>query len=246
MRTAPVALAYLDDPEALVEAATRISALTHYDPEAGEACAIWCLGIRHAVLHGTFDGVREALLHLPAERAAVWAARLDAGRGQPAVALPEERVGRRGPAGRVVGHHPHPGPGRRPATGSHPAQHLQLALEAAVRGGNDTDTVAAIAGGLLGARWGASAVPAQWRRAVHGWPFDGAGEPTRARQLTDLATLTVKGGPGPGRDVAGRADDALPGLVRHRCPGPTPARRRGVALGRGRTRLPHRRAWTPW
>ena len=65
-----------------------------------------------------------------------------------------------------------------------------------MRGGNDTDTVAAIAGGLLGARWGASAVPAQWRRAVHGWPVDGAGDPTRARQLTDLATLTVRGGPG--------------------------------------------------
>ena len=53
MRTAPVALAYLDDPDALVEAATALSALTHADPEAGEACALWCLAIRHAVLHGT-------------------------------------------------------------------------------------------------------------------------------------------------------------------------------------------------
>ena len=43
------------------------------------------------------------------------------------------------------------------------ADHLRLALEAAVRGGNDTDTVAAIAGGLLGAAYGASAVPARWR-----------------------------------------------------------------------------------
>jgi hypothetical protein len=32
-----------------------------------------------------------------------------------------------------------------------------------VRIGNDTDTVAAIAGGLLGARWGASAIPAKWK-----------------------------------------------------------------------------------
>jgi ADP-ribosylglycohydrolase len=47
---------------------------------------------------------------------------------------------------------------------------LVAALHAAVRIGNDTDTVAAIAGGLLGARWGASAVPADWRAAVHGWP----------------------------------------------------------------------------
>lgn len=35
MRTAPVALAYLDDPVALVKAATAISDLTHHDPEAG-------------------------------------------------------------------------------------------------------------------------------------------------------------------------------------------------------------------
>jgi hypothetical protein len=30
--------------------------------------------------------------------------------------------------------------------------------------------VAAIAGGLLGATYGASAVPAQWRSLLHGWP----------------------------------------------------------------------------
>lgn len=40
-----------------------------------------------------------------------------------------------------------------------PCGHLQSALGTAIQTGNDTDTVAAIAGGLLGARWGASAVP---------------------------------------------------------------------------------------
>src|SRR5664279_1451580 len=49
MRTAPVALAYLDDDVALVEAARAISALTHYDPDACDACALWCCAIRHAV-----------------------------------------------------------------------------------------------------------------------------------------------------------------------------------------------------
>ena len=42
MRTAPVALAYLDDEAALVEAARAVSELTHYDPEAGDACVLWC------------------------------------------------------------------------------------------------------------------------------------------------------------------------------------------------------------
>ena len=39
-----------------------------------------------------------------------------------------------------------------------------------MNGGGDTDTVAAIAGALLGAAYGASAVPAEWRNVVHGWP----------------------------------------------------------------------------
>ncbi|MGN6485684.1 MAG: ADP-ribosylglycohydrolase family protein, partial [Thermomicrobiales bacterium] len=50
------------------------------------------------------------------------------------------------------------------------SEHLVRALEAAVRGGHDTDTVAAIAGSLLGAAYGASAVPAAWKPMVHGWP----------------------------------------------------------------------------
>jgi ADP-ribosylglycohydrolase len=54
-------------------------------------------------------------------------------------------------------------------------------LVAAVRAGDDTDTIAAIAGALLGARHGASAVPAEWREAVHGWP-DLTGD-----DLTELA-----------------------------------------------------------
>ena len=43
-------------------------------------------------------------------------------------------------------------------------------VEAAVRAGTDTDTVAAIAGALLGARWGCSGIPLEWQRAVNGWP----------------------------------------------------------------------------
>jgi ADP-ribosyl-[dinitrogen reductase] hydrolase len=54
----------------------------------------------------------------------------------------------------------------------------------------DTDTVAAIAGGLLGAVYGASAVPAEWRRVLHGWPG------MRTRGLVELASAIIrKGGP---------------------------------------------------
>lgn len=61
MRTAPVALAHLGNPAALVEAAQNISALTHHDPRAGEGAALWCLMIRHAVLHGTFPAPGDVL-----------------------------------------------------------------------------------------------------------------------------------------------------------------------------------------
>lgn len=69
-----------------------------------------------------------------------------------------------------------------------PCAHLRSALETAIGIGHDTDSVATIAGGLLGARWGASAVPARWRRILHGYPSL-AGE-----QLVELATLAARGG----------------------------------------------------
>ncbi|MGI3782940.1 MAG: ADP-ribosylglycohydrolase family protein, partial [Janthinobacterium lividum] len=186
MRTAPVALAYLDDPDALVEAAHTLSALTHADPEAGEACALWCLAIRHAVLEGTFDGLRIAIERLPEDRRAVWSYRLDV-----AEELPPAAFARNGwvvealqGAWSAIIRTPVPEENGM----SHPADHLRLALEAAVRGGRDTDTVAAIAGALLGARWGAAAVPSAWRRVLNGWPG------LRGRDLVRLAVLTARHG----------------------------------------------------
>ncbi|MDZ7262559.1 MAG: ADP-ribosylglycohydrolase family protein, partial [candidate division KSB1 bacterium] len=49
-------------------------------------------------------------------------------------------------------------------------EHVRRALGAAVAAGHDTDTVAAIAGALLGARWGAAALPGEWTGMLHGWP----------------------------------------------------------------------------
>src|SRR4051812_3840060 len=42
MRTAVVALPYLDDPAAMAEAARLVSELTHTDDLAGDACVLWC------------------------------------------------------------------------------------------------------------------------------------------------------------------------------------------------------------
>jgi ADP-ribosyl-[dinitrogen reductase] hydrolase len=174
MRTAPVALAFLDDPGHLAEAACAVSALTHADPEAGEACVLWCLAIRHAVLTGDLD-VRVGLDALPAASSARWAERL-----AHAETVDPSAFTRNGWVVEAL-QGAWSAISRTRNAGGHAADHLRLALEAAVRGGGDTDTVAAIAGGLLGAAYGASAVPASWRRLVHGWPG------MRARDLMSLA-----------------------------------------------------------
>jgi hypothetical protein len=160
MRTGVVALPYLDDAEAMAEAARAVSDLTHPDPLAGDACVLWCAGVRRAVLDGTFGGLREGLALLPAgrrDRWAGWIAEAEArepgtfasnGFVVPALQAAWSAVSRTyvliegafdGAAGRV---------------------HIDLSLAAAIRAGDDTDgddtdTVAAIAGALLGARWGA-------------------------------------------------------------------------------------------
>ncbi len=179
MRTAPVALAYLDDEDGLVAAARAISALTHFDPDAGDACVLWCSAIRHAVLTGELD-VRVGLRHLEAGRRAPWSDRLDLAEVSHPSAIRNNGwvvAALQAAWSAIVGSDTDDGVA---------AAHLARGLDAAVRAGDDTDTVAAIAGGLLGAAYGASAVPATWRRLLHGWPG------IRTRDLVKLVGLIIK------------------------------------------------------
>ncbi|NUL46472.1 ADP-ribosylglycohydrolase family protein [Cellulosimicrobium funkei] len=180
MRTAPVALAFLDrTPAEAYAAAEQISALTHVDPEAGEACGLWTVAIHHAVLTGKLN-VRVGLPLLPADRARVWEERLrvaEAGNprdfrnnGWVVEALQGSWSAIAGTRGDGDGSTD--GPTR-----------LRAALEGAVRGGADTDTVAAIAGSLLGAAYGVPAIPNHWFRMLHGWPG------LRARDLIGLGAV---------------------------------------------------------
>lgn len=182
MRTGPVALAYLGDPAGLVEAAMAISALTHHQDHAQEACALWSLMTRHAVLTGdlpTFDDVARWV-----PNAAVWRERLREAQEEPPSSFSHNgwAVGALQAAWSAITH--------TPVDPDEPSRHLSAALTTAIRIGHDTDTVAAIAGALLGGRWGMTAVPARWRRVLHGWPG------IDARELERLAVLTVTGGAG--------------------------------------------------
>ncbi|WP_349826582.1 ADP-ribosylglycohydrolase family protein [Brevibacterium litoralis] len=184
MRTGPVALAYLDDPEGLVEAAGAVSALTHYQDHAQEACAVWCLMIRHTVLTGQFPTFEDIAPWVP--QPDKWRTLLtEAEQKDPGEFTTNAwSVGALQAAWSALTHTPVPQDA--------PARHLVDALGTAIRIGHDTDTVAAIAGALLGARWGASAVPAEWRRILHGWPYPAQEKGNgRADDLVDLAVRTV-------------------------------------------------------
>lgn len=112
-------------------------------------------------MHGNFDGVRDYVEKAPTTVGEFWSPLLDAVEN----GVPADFANN----GWVV-------PALQTAwwaitkTDDSSPEHLQHTLEMAVRAGGDTDTTAAIAGGLLGARWGASAVPARWRRILHGYP----------------------------------------------------------------------------
>ncbi|CAM3449481.1 ADP-ribosylglycohydrolase family protein [Nocardioides dubius] len=183
MRTAPVALPYLHAPDALTEAAKTISALTHHDLQAQEACVLWSHAIRHAILHGEFN-LRSGLRHLNANSRTFWVETIDkAETADPSSFSPNGWVITALQAAWAAIH-------QTPIPTDDPRRHLEDALTRVIEIGDDTDTTAAIAGALLGARWGASAFPAEWRRISHGYPG------LSGEQLVGLAHLAANRRPG--------------------------------------------------
>jgi ADP-ribosylglycohydrolase len=173
MRTAPVALTYLGNDGAIAHWARQVSGLTHADPLAADACVLWCVAIDRAVREQRLDGARDGLALLDGPARERWSQALDEAEAAPAESFT--------PNGFVVTalQAAHAAVHQTPVPDDEPGRHLHDALQTAVGIGNDTDTVAAIAGALLGARWGASSVPATWRQLLHGWPGYHADDLTR-------------------------------------------------------------------
>lgn len=182
MRCGPVGLLHPGDDEALAESSKAISDLTHGDPLTAEACVLWCVAIERAVREGRLDGIHEGLALLPAASRDRWASWIQEAESEPPRSFK--------PNGFVVKalQAAHAAIVQTPVPDEYPCVHLQDSLQAAVAIGHDTDTVAAIAGSLLGARWGVSAIPLKWRRLLHGWPG------YQARDLLRLAVMTVRAG----------------------------------------------------
>lgn len=155
MRTAPVALSALESRGQTATNARTISRLTHLDGDAGDACVVWTDVIRSAIFSGSCE-IRDSLQLLPEVRRGLWLERIEAAEKFEPFQFENN--------GWVVSAF------QAAWSAVFRADSIQDGLEQAVRAGNDTDTVAAIAGGVLGAKFGTGQIPSQWTELLHGWP----------------------------------------------------------------------------
>lgn len=171
--------AYCADPAWLERAVRTTTRITHTDPKAEEgALVVARLATAPEV---TPDAVHAALAGMNTEVADTLRSvvrRVRAGES------PEAICGPRGPTGYVV------------STLEAAVAVLLLertfegAITRTVRLGGDTDTVAAIVGGVLGAQLGRSALPTGWVAGWGDWPWT-------VERLDDLARAACVAGPTP-------------------------------------------------
>ncbi|MGY1741179.1 MULTISPECIES: ADP-ribosylglycohydrolase family protein [unclassified Blastococcus] len=155
MRTTPAAIRFAKDgTAATMDAARRISALTHGDPSAGEGCAVF-----HELMRVALDG-GDPLAAIPAaldlvaeEHRERWATVLAPGW------TPDQATERNGAVWPTLGQAVWA-----LRTGRDFAEVLRLVIDL----GGDTDTVACVAGALAGAVYGMGGIPSRWASAVHG------------------------------------------------------------------------------
>lgn len=164
MRCLPVALRYHDDVDRLIRISTQQAAITHADERCTWGAAVVNLAARE-LLHGNIYFVEE-VLHRVGDR--LPRALRDALHRVPREAesdLPIARAGEQGYVAHCV------------EIALWYATHdrsLEEALRFLVEAGGDTDTNAAVAGGLLGARYGEAALPPRWMAQLAG--AQGVGE----------------------------------------------------------------------
>ncbi len=195
MRTTPLTLGFLDDPAALAQAALAYSDLTHANAEAGEACVLWNLAVRASILTGGFDLVG-GLVWIPEDRRDWWERLIT----RAEIGSPRDFAIRNGRASQLV---------QTVWSAVYDGEAgFEQTLRTVIAAGGDTATAGAIAGGLLGARWGMSAIPLQWRRRINGWPG------IRDAELTHLAYEALTAQPWP---EAFEEDPMTTSSVQHPC-----------------------------
>ena len=175
MRTAAVVLAKLDNEAELVETAIKTAELTHADERSTQASVLWCLAIKCAIEIHNFTGekhlqqlqenLEQAIDRTMPKHATYWKQQLKDATGKDPRTFSSNNgysVQTLKCAWAAITH--------TPISTQSPTDHFREALEEAVRAGNDADTVACVAGVLLGAMWGLGAMPVDWLGQIHGWP----------------------------------------------------------------------------
>ncbi|MEU9115019.1 ADP-ribosylglycohydrolase family protein [Streptomyces sp. NPDC048483] len=181
MRAAPSAVYFAGRGRtATMDAARRLTALTHGDPAAWEGTALF-----HELVRTALDG-GDPLAAVPDALAAVTAAHRDR---WAVVLAPDWHPGLATEFNGAVWPCLGSALWALRTTGSYAA-----AVCAAIDLGGDTDTVAAVTGGLAGAVHGAPAIPEAWVRPLH-VPLPGFGDTVlRVPELTALAGELVRSG----------------------------------------------------
>ena len=169
MRTGPVALSALGDRELVASNAEAIAALTHAHPDSTAACVLWSLAIEEAIMTPETDevfdwagAIKNGLSFLESGLVNRWKELIDEAVQGPSILF--------NPNGYVISAFQAALSAivETPVPVDNPSDHLMNTLETAIRIGDDCDTVAAIAGSLLGARWGVNAIPKEWKEIIHG------------------------------------------------------------------------------
>ena len=158
MRCVPVALRYHDDPDRLIRVSTQQAAITHSDERCTWGAAAVNLAARE-LLHGNIYFIDE-VVHRIGDRAP--RALREAIHRVPRERESDLPIARAGEAGYVV---------HCVEIAFWFATHdrsLEEALIALAQAGGDTDTNAAVAGALLGARYGDVALPPRWIDRITG------------------------------------------------------------------------------
>ncbi|MFI1098451.1 ADP-ribosylglycohydrolase family protein [Streptomyces sp. NPDC020917] len=167
-----------------MDAARRIAALTHGDRAAWEGTAVLHELVRRAVLgDDPLDALPGILDHVHPEHRARYVAVLAEDW------TPDQATEFNGAVWPCLGS----AVWALRTTGGY-----EEAVRAAVGLGGDTDTVAAVTGGLAGARYGADAIPERWAAAVHvPMPGSGGREPRRTELVALAHRLAAEGPSGP-------------------------------------------------
>ena len=180
MRTGIVGVVALRDRDRTAEAARVMAALTHAAPDCLDSCVLWSEAVRVAVMDGEFD-VRAGIDLLPDDRQQLWLDRLTEAETKPPSTF--------APNGWTVTPLQAAWASIHATRDLNGEEHVEAALQTAIAIGSDTDTVAAIAGALLGACYGLAGLPRGYVDAVHGLPGG-----IRAPELIDMALRTATAG----------------------------------------------------